>query len=191
MPPARAYVGDQRTGGTGADPLPPAGRGDRHRFGDRGRYAAATPAGHVRGRLGDRLLHRLGDQRPAGQRHGRGGGEPVPGPAGVTVGARSARAPPAGVEPAWQSSAPSPPRVTATAPTRQRSRSPCAPRDAVISRDAPGVPPASSRTSTSFGRASRTPGTAAGPRGCGSQTTGAVARPSAARSAGCAATPRP
>ncbi|TWH69392.1 hypothetical protein JD77_04401 [Micromonospora olivasterospora] len=96
-----------------------------------------------------------------------------------------------GVEPAWQSNAPSPPSVTATAPACQRWRSPWAPRDAVASRDAPGAVFASSRTSDSFGVARCTPGTAAGPRGCGSHTTGARVAASAARSAGCRATPRP
>ena len=96
-----------------------------------------------------------------------------------------------GVDPAWQSSAPSPPSVTATAPARQRRRSPWAPRDAVASREAPGSAGTSSRTSDSFGVARCTPGTAAGPRGCGSHTTGARVAANASRSAGCRATPRP
>jgi hypothetical protein len=109
----------------------------------------------------------------------------------VSPSSRDAAGTTSGVGPAWQRIAPPAPTVTAIAPARHRCRSICPARWAVVSAEPPPASPLSLRTSASFGVTSRTPGTGAGPSGCGSQTTGAFARSIAARSSGRRATPRP
>ena len=90
-------------------------------------------------------------------------------------------------------------------PTARTSTAPCAPHvTATASADhdrstarptCSGPPPCvAALASARFGVATVTPGTGAGPRGCGSHTTGTPARTaaaSAARTVGSAATPRP
>ena len=153
--------------------------------------ANGRPAGgdvRRRGRHGG--LDRLGHQGARGQRQRRRRGEPVPGPArSSTVLGAYGDGTTSGVGPAWQSIAPSAPVVTATARARQRCRSRWPARCAAVSATAAGVAGQRRAPRPRSASTSRAPGTAAGPRGCGSHTTGADAPPSAARSAGCAGHP--
>src|SRR5829696_7253950 len=147
--------------------------------------------GDVGGGGGDGAGDGFGGEGAVGEEAGGGGGEPVAGAAGVAAGGGGGRHHHGGAGALDQQGAPGAEgdRDPGGRPALGQQPGLGRHRGQGVAGDLGAKPAASAR----FGVASRAPGTGAGPRGWGSQTSGRLpGRPArAARTPGSAATPRP